>query len=118
MTAVLEPRERHARPPMGAQRRSAIDRVVVTPLFTRHMVGALEADRDRRRAFRETHPRTRRSADAMAHPRIAAAIAARSRLAHVDESAGRTKAVGAPRPGATTTAAQGAHDGRARAGRA
>jgi hypothetical protein len=52
MTTMLEPRERHARHPTGAQRRSAISRVVVTPLFTRHMVGAIEAERDRRRVHR------------------------------------------------------------------
>jgi hypothetical protein len=44
------------------------------------MLGALEADRDRRRVFRETHPRPRRHANEMAHPRFAAAIAARARL--------------------------------------
>jgi hypothetical protein len=86
MTAVLEP---HARPATGAPGRSAIDRVIVPPLFTRHTLGAIEADRDRRRVFRETHPRRRRRANAMAHPRIAAAIAARARLlsqARVDQS--------------------------------
>lgn len=53
------------------------------------MLGAIKADRDRRRVSRETHPRPRRRANAMAHPRIAAAIAARARLvsqARVEDS--------------------------------
>jgi hypothetical protein len=52
------------------------------------MLGAIEADRDRRRVFREAHSRLRRRANVMAHPRIAAAIVARARLlsqACVDE---------------------------------
>jgi hypothetical protein len=44
------------------------------------MPGAIEADRDRRRVFRETHRRPAAHAIEMAHPRIAAAIAARARL--------------------------------------
>jgi hypothetical protein len=44
------------------------------------MLGAIQADRDRRRVFRETHPRPRPRTKGMAHPRIAAAIAAHARL--------------------------------------
>jgi len=53
------------------------------------MLGGIEAERDRRQVFRAAHPRPRRQADAIAHPRIVAAIAARARLvseARVDES--------------------------------
>src|SRR5689334_3152651 len=49
-----------------------------TPLFTRHMLGAIEADRDRRQTFRATHRRLRRAEPVMAHPRIAAALATTS----------------------------------------
>jgi hypothetical protein len=47
-----------------------------TPLFTRHMLGAIEAERDRRRAFHATLRRLPPTRTAMAHPRIAAALAA------------------------------------------
>ena len=50
-----------------------------TPLFTRHMLGAIEADRDRRRAVRTTQRRRFLSRTAMAHPRLAAARAAEQR---------------------------------------
>jgi hypothetical protein len=89
MTAVLEPREGSVRATLPARRVRTPDRVAPTPLFTRHTLGAIEADRDRRRVSRETHPRPRRRAEGMAHPRIAAAIAARTRLvsqSRVDES--------------------------------
>jgi len=80
MTAVLEPREERVRAALPAHRVPTPDSMAPLPLFTRHMPGAIEADRDRRRVFRETHPRPRRHANEMAHPRIAAAIAARARL--------------------------------------
>ncbi len=89
MTAILEPREERIRAAPPARRIPTPGAVVPTPLFTRHMLGAIEADRARRRVFRETHPRPRRRANGMAHPRIAAAIAARARLdsqARVDDS--------------------------------
>ena len=63
--------------------------LIFTPLFTRHMLGAIEADRDRRRLFRGAHPRRRHPAGAMAHPRIAAAAAANALAvteAHLDFS--------------------------------
>jgi hypothetical protein len=47
-----------------------------TPWFTRHMLGVIEADRDRRRAVGGTHQRRSPSRTPMAHPRIAAALAA------------------------------------------
>ena len=47
-----------------------------TPWFTRHMLGAIEAERDRRVTFRATHGRLPSHRTAMAHPRIAAALAA------------------------------------------
>jgi hypothetical protein len=47
-----------------------------TQLFTRHTLGAIEADRDRRRAVGATHHRRSPGRTAMAHPRIAAALAA------------------------------------------
>jgi hypothetical protein len=50
-----------------------------TPLYTRHMLGAIEADRDRRRASRATYRRHSSGRAAMAHPRIAAALAAEAR---------------------------------------
>jgi hypothetical protein len=80
MTAVLEPREERVRAALPAHRVPTPDSMAPPPLFTRHMPGAIEADRDRRRVFRETHPRPRRHANEMAHPRIAATIAARARL--------------------------------------
>ena len=80
MTAVLEPREERVRAALPAHRVPTPDSMAPLPLFTRHMPGAIEADRDRRRMFRETHPRPRRHANEMAHPRIAATIAARARL--------------------------------------
>jgi hypothetical protein len=89
MTAILEPRNRHLPASPPAPLAPPLDAVAPTPLFTRHMLGAIEAQRDRRRTFRATHPRPRRQPNAMAHPRIAAAIAARARLvseARVDES--------------------------------
>jgi hypothetical protein len=58
-----------------------------TPWFTRHMLGAIEAERDRRGgvgAARRLPGRT-----AMAHPRLKAALAAQARRrsrAHVDLS--------------------------------
>jgi len=50
-----------------------------TPLFTRHMLGAIEAERDRRLAFHATQRRLPPSRTAMAHPKIAAALAAETR---------------------------------------
>jgi hypothetical protein len=49
---------------------------LATPWFTRHMLGVIEADRDRRRAVDATHSRRSPSRTAMAHPRVAAALAA------------------------------------------
>jgi hypothetical protein len=43
------------------------------------MLGAIEADRDRRRAVRATHRRPFLGRTAMAHPRVAAARAAEAR---------------------------------------
>lgn len=79
MTAVLERRE-GARPS---------ELTPVVPLFTRHMLGAIEAERDLRRRFHKTHPRARRRLEGVGHPRIAAALAANARLvtqARLDES--------------------------------
>jgi hypothetical protein len=50
-----------------------------TPLYTRHMLGAIEADRDRRRASRGTARRRFSGGTVMTHPRIAAALAAEAR---------------------------------------
>ena len=52
---------------------------VPTPLFTRHMLGATEAERDRRGVVRSTHPRRVPGRMAMAHPRLDAALAAQAR---------------------------------------
>jgi hypothetical protein len=60
-----------------------------TPLFTRHMFGAIEAERDRRREARTTHPRRAAGRTPMAHRRLAAAItaeASRSTQTRVDFS--------------------------------
>jgi hypothetical protein len=87
MTAILERRDGRVRATVPARLIPTPDGVR-TPLFTRHMLGAIEAERDRRRMFRETHPDPRRRAHRMTHPRIAAAIAARARRvseARVDE---------------------------------
>lgn len=89
MTAILEPREGRLPASPPAPLAPPPDAVAPTPLFTRHMLGAIEAERDRRQVFRATHPRPRRRAAVMPHPRIAAALAARTRLvgeARVDES--------------------------------
>ncbi|HET6549123.1 MAG TPA: hypothetical protein VFG79_11730 [Solirubrobacter sp.] len=80
MTAVLDPREQRLHAPPAARRVATPHTVAPTPLFTRHMPGAIEADRNRRRVFRETHLRPRRRENEMPHPRIAAAIAAHARL--------------------------------------
>ena len=48
------------------------------PLFTRHMLGAIEAERDLRGVFRRTHPRRRPGRAAMAHPKLDAAFAAKA----------------------------------------
>jgi hypothetical protein len=52
---------------------------VPTPLFTRHMLGATEAERDRRGVVRSTHPPRLPGRTAMAHPRLDAALAAQAR---------------------------------------
>jgi hypothetical protein len=52
---------------------------IPTPLFTRHMLGAIEAERDCRGAFEATHRRRHPGRTAMAHPRLDAALAARAR---------------------------------------
>ena len=52
---------------------------VPTPLFTRHMPGAIEAERDRRRALRAALPARSPGRTAMAHRRLDAALAAQSR---------------------------------------
>jgi hypothetical protein len=54
-------------------------RELPTPLFTRHMLGVIEAERDRRVAFRAKHPQRLPARAAMAHPRLAAALAAEAR---------------------------------------
>jgi hypothetical protein len=76
-TAILAPREARTRATPPA-RLSPTPGSAPTPLFTRHMLGAIEADRDHRRVYRETHPRLRGRTSGMAHPRIADAIAARA----------------------------------------
>ena len=89
MTAILEAREAVVRPAPPERRVPPSGGPASTPLFTRHMLGVIEAERDHRRVFRETYPRRRRRADDLPHRRIAAAIAAHARLvgrARVDES--------------------------------
>jgi hypothetical protein len=49
-----------------------------TPLFTRHTLGAIEAERDLRGVFRRTHPRRPPGRAAMAHPKLEAALAAKA----------------------------------------
>jgi hypothetical protein len=80
MTAILRPRDERVRAALPARRVLTPDSMAPTPLFTRHMLGAIEADRARRRVFRDTHPRPRHHANETAHPRIVAAVAARARL--------------------------------------
>ena len=50
-----------------------------TPFFTRHLLGAIEAERDRRHALRATRRRRAPGRAAMAHPRLAAARADEAR---------------------------------------
>ena len=69
MSTVSPPESRSAAPSGALQ----------TPLFTRHMPGAIEAERDRRGVVRATHPRRPRGRTAMAHPVLAAALAADAR---------------------------------------
>jgi hypothetical protein len=56
-----------------------VARPAPTRFFTRHMLGATEADRDRRRTFHATHRRLPPGRTAIAHPRLAAALAAEAR---------------------------------------
>jgi hypothetical protein len=62
-------------PTPAVQTRAAIP----TPLFTRHTLGTIEAERDRRGVFRATHRRRLPGRAAMAHPRLAAARASEAR---------------------------------------
>jgi len=66
-----------ARP--GTTSSRATHAAVLTPWFTRHMLGATEAERDRRGVVRSTHPRRLPGRTAMAHPRLDAALAAQAR---------------------------------------
>jgi hypothetical protein len=89
MSSVSPPESRSAAlpaprdPPVIARAGStpALDKRVTLPmpLYTRHMLGAIEADRDRRRASRVTDRRRFSGGQVMAHPRIAAALAAEAR---------------------------------------
>jgi hypothetical protein len=54
MTAILEPRERRVRATSPARRVPAPDGADPTPLFTRHTLGAIEADRDGRPEKRQS----------------------------------------------------------------
>src|SRR3954452_537379 len=68
---LLTPRD----PPAAARPAPAVETrpALPTPLFTRHMLGAIEAERDRRRTSRATHRRLFPGRTAMAHPRLDAA---------------------------------------------
>jgi hypothetical protein len=86
MSTVSPPESRSAAlldPPVVARRAPtpAVETraALPTPWFTRHMLGAIEAERDRRRAFHATHRRLPLTRTPMAHPRIAAALAAETR---------------------------------------
>ncbi len=48
-----------------------------TPWFTRHMLGAIEAERDLRGVVRRTQPPRQPGRAAMAHPKLEAALAAK-----------------------------------------
>ena len=72
MSSVSAPESRSATLPVVAH-------PLPTPLFKRHMRGAIEAERDLRGALRTTHPRRPPGRTAMAHPRLAAARAAEAR---------------------------------------
>ena len=73
--ALLDPPVAARRPTPAAETHAGLP----TAWFTRHMLGAIEADRDRRRAVGATHRRISPGGTAMAHPRIAAALAAEAR---------------------------------------
>jgi hypothetical protein len=69
VVVIAPARERPTRDPLPP------DPPAFTPLFTRHMLGAIEADRDRRRRSRRSK-RPRRTLASSSHPRLAAALAA------------------------------------------
>jgi hypothetical protein len=87
MTTVVGPESRSAAlltprdPPKVAPPAPAVQpgAALPTPLFTRHMLGAIETERDRRRTSRATHRRLFPGRTAMAHPRLDAARAAEAR---------------------------------------
>jgi hypothetical protein len=77
--ALPAPRDQPVIARAGSTRALETRVTLPTPLYTRHMLGAIEADRDRRRASRVTDRRRFSGRTAMAHPRIAAALAAEAR---------------------------------------
>jgi hypothetical protein len=81
--STVSPPKRPCDPPMvarpGSTRSLKTHAAVPTPLFTRHMLGATEAERDRRGLVRTTHPRRLPGRTAMAHPRLDAALEAQAR---------------------------------------
>lgn len=85
MTATAQARPR---PLAGARRRepasaSRSGGQEPTPLYTRHMLGAIEADRDQRPRRRVGSPARRRPAARAVHPRLTAASAALESAASV-----------------------------------
>ena len=86
MTAALTaPRVARSAPAQRPGREPpARDVVPPTPLFTRHMVGAIEAERDQRRQHRAAKPRPRVGGDLQPgglHSRLAATFVADARAA-------------------------------------
>jgi hypothetical protein len=77
MSTVSPPESRSAALP--APRDPPVLAAVTTPLFTRHTLGAIEGERDRRGVLRAMRPRRRPGRTALARPRLDAARAARSR---------------------------------------
>lgn len=82
-TGRASPVARPVRPLIGPSRRghSAPDREVAVPLYTRHTRGTIEAERERRLTSHAGNTLRHVRRPGMPHPRIAAAIAARARLA-------------------------------------
>jgi hypothetical protein len=75
MTATAQARPRplagaRRREPASASRSGGLE---PTPLYTRHMLGAIEADRDQRPRRRVGSPARRRPAVRAVHPRLTAA---------------------------------------------
>jgi hypothetical protein len=78
LAAFPAPRDPPVIAQLGPMPSDELRAAIPTPLFTRHMLGVIEAERDRRGAFGATRCRPHPGRTAMAHPRLEAALAARA----------------------------------------